>query len=140
MGSRDRITREQRAAIMRAMRSTNTGPELLLRKALWREGLRYRVHLRIAGARPDVGFTRARVAVFIDGCFWHGCPKHYIPPAGNSQYWSAKLVTNQTRDEKNTRQLIEAGWTVLRFWQCEVKDALDCVVARVIQAVREGKY
>ena len=122
---------------MRAMRSTNTKPEMLLRRALWQEGLRYRVHIRVEGARPDLIFPGQRVAIFVDGCFWHGCPVHYIAPAGNAPYWREKIKTNQERDVRNNLRLKSAGWTVLRFWECELKEHLPSVVAAVVAAVTE---
>ena len=120
---------------MSAVRHFDTAPEMKLRRALWAEGLRYRVHRRIAHAKPDVAFVAARVAVFVDGCFWHGCPRHYTPPNNNAEFWRQKLESNITRDQRNSRELTEAGWCVLRFWECEVRHELRCVVERVHEAV-----
>lgn len=116
---------------MSRIRRRDTKPEMMLRQALWRSGLRYRVDLRVEGARPDVVFTRKRIAIFVDGCFWHGCPKHYIPPAGNSGYWSAKIERNRTRDARNAKTLSDAGYRVLRFWECEVLADIAGVVKQV---------
>ena len=119
--TRDRITPAQRSENMRSIRSRNTQPELLLRRELWRRGLRYRLGRRVHGTRPDLIFTRAKLAVFVDGCFWHGCPTHYRPPAGNAGYWRSKIEGNRARDARNNDALAESGWRALRLWECEVK-------------------
>lgn len=93
---------------------------MLLRKELWRLGFRYRLHQKIGAAKPDLVFTRLRVAVFVDGCFWHGCPEHYISPVGNASYWAEKITGNRARDIRNDTALSEAGWLVVRLWECEV--------------------
>ncbi len=115
-------------------------PERRLRSALHAAGLRYRVDLpiRVPGRRPirpDIVFTRRRVAVFIDGCFWHGCPEHGSSPRRNSDYWSAKLEVNRRRDIEQTAALADAGWLVVRLWEHESLDAsLAAVLARLEEA------
>lgn len=98
-----------------------------LRSLLHRSGLRFRVDLRIGSGpsapRPDLAFTRARVAVFVDGCFWHSCPEHGAEPRANPGYWGPKLARNRARDHENDRRLKEMGWEVLRIWEHE--DAED---------------
>jgi DNA mismatch endonuclease (patch repair protein) len=123
---------------MQANRSHDTGPELLLRHLLHAAGLRYRVNWPVPGASRrliDVAFTRWRVAVFVDGCFWHRCPIHYVAPKANSEFWDAKLQSNVERDNDTTTLLVNAGWLVLRFWEHE--DPQD-VAAQVAQAVRDA--
>lgn len=120
---------------MRRVRRTGTSPEVRLRQALWAAGLRYRKNLRVAGAPPDLVFVGAKVAVFVDGCFWHGCPVHYKPPVRNAGFWRERLRKNQERDARDTLRLQAAGWTVLRFWECEVKKELAKVVADVSDAL-----
>jgi DNA mismatch endonuclease (patch repair protein) len=122
---------------MAAIRRADTKPELALRSTLHRAGLRFRKDLRIdLGAvkpRPDIVFTRMRIAVFVDGCFWHRCPEHGRLPTRNSGYWIPKLERNVARDERYTVALIEAGWTVVRIWEHEsIPDAAE----RVLEAVR----
>lgn len=124
------------SARMRAVRQQDTGAEVRLRRALWQKGLRYRKQVRVAGTKPDIVFGGARVAIFVDGCFWHGCPQHYVAPVRNSAFWRAKLERNQARDMRDTLRLLEADWSVLRFWECEIDDELDRVVQDVIVAVR----
>lgn len=125
---------EGRRRNMQANRRRDTRPELALRSALHRAGFRYRCDFRIdlpAGrVRPDVVFTRKRVAVFVDGCFWHCCPKHGSKPSVNQSYWSPKLARNVERDARNTAWLTEAGWTVVRIWEHEdITSAMEQVTA-----------
>lgn len=123
-------------ASMRGNRGRDTAPERRIRSLLHREGLRYRVSARpLPGLRrtADVVFTRARVAVFVDGCFWHGCPEHFRPASSNSDFWITKIEGNRTRDEETTRRLVEEGWQVIRIWEHENPDA---AAARVIATVR----
>jgi DNA mismatch endonuclease (patch repair protein) len=123
---------------MQANRRRDTQPELALRRFLHARGLRYRVDYRaIPGLRnkADIVFTRRRVAVFIDGCFWHGCPEHYVASKTNVDYWEPKIAQNRLRDEAVTAALEEAGWRVIRVWEHEsVEDAAD----RIEAAVRGG--
>lgn len=121
-----------RSANMSRIRGTNTHPELLLRKALWKKGLRYRLHSRIEGIRPDIVFKTRRLAVFVDGCFWHGCPLHYVRPRSKPEFWADKLRANTVRDQVQTLRLIEDGWMVLRFWEHEIKSGLEQVAALVL--------
>lgn len=118
-------------ASMRGNRRRDTRPELAVRRLLHAAGLRYRVDFApLPGARrlrADVVFTWARVAVFIDGCYWHGCPEHYRPARTNEGFWSAKIEGNRERDRRFDAMLRDAGWTVLRFWEHE--DAADVAAA-----------
>lgn len=123
------------SARMRRVRRKDTSAELTLRKALWGAGLRYRKHPRVARSTPDVAFPRRKVAVFVDGCFWHGCPHHYVAPIRNAEFWRRRLHENQVRDARDELHLQLAGWTVLRFWECEIVTDPAAVVARVEAAV-----
>jgi len=108
------------SARMSRQRRRDTEPELLLRRELHRRGMRFRVDAPIPGLprrRADVVFTRARIAVFVDGCFWHGCPEHATQPASNAQWWATKLTRNVERDRETDEHLRATGWTVLRFWE-----------------------
>jgi DNA mismatch endonuclease (patch repair protein) len=105
---------------MQANRSRDTRPELAVRSAVHARGLRYRVAVRpVRSVRrsADLVFTRARVAVFLDGCFWHGCPEHFHMPATNPDYWEPKIAANVARDGETDRLLAAEGWAVLRFWE-----------------------
>lgn len=100
----------------------DTAPEVALRRALHAQGRRFRVVYPVPGNRRrtiDIAFTRARVAVFVDGCFWHGCPEHGTQPRANSDWWTTKLAANKARDEDTDRLLHEAGWRVVRVWEHE---------------------
>lgn len=110
-------------ATMRANRSTDTKPEVALRSALHRRGLRFRKHSVIVldgmRIRPDIVFPRQKVAVFVDGCFWHGCPIHGQIPKRNREFWEQKLERNAARDYTQSSALQDAGWTVIRAWEHE---------------------
>ncbi len=98
----------------------DTGPELKLRRLLHAAGLRYRVHYPVPGWERrtiDIAFTRQKVAVFIDGCFWHGCSQHRNVPASNSDWWQEKLIKNATRDTETDAHLRRLGWRVIRLWE-----------------------
>lgn len=104
---------------MKRQRRRDTTPELALRSALHALGLRFRVdyHLPDLGCRPDIAFTRAGVAVFVDGCFWHGCPEHGTQPRANAAWWRNKLAANRTRDERMDQRLAASGWESIRVWE-----------------------
>lgn len=110
---------------MQAIRSRDTTPERRIRQLVHAQGLRYRVSTRPLPAlrrTADMVFGPAKVAVFIDGCYWHGCPEHYVPPRTNSGYWSDKVARNIARDRDTDEKLTQAGWLVLRFWEHEASD------------------
>lgn len=125
-------------ASMRSNRGRDTAPEMVIRRRLHALGLRYRVSVRpLVNLRrtADIVFTRRRVAVFIDGCFWHGCPEHYQAPANNGSFWAAKVVANRSRDLDTDARLREAGWLPLRFWEHEVRSDPDAVVTEIIRSL-----
>ncbi|ABF87499.1 very short patch repair protein [Myxococcus xanthus DK 1622] len=129
-----------RSEQMSRIRGRDTSPERLLRSALWRAGLRFRLHTRTTHGRPDVVFPRHKVAVFIDGCFWHGCPKHYVRPRTRDEFWSSKLRENVERDRRQTLLLEEGGWRVCRFWEHQIFESLAEVVEWVRQALQDGEW
>lgn len=102
---------------MRRMPRGDTKPELALRRELHRRGMRYRVGYRRLPGTPDIAFTRAKIAVFVDGCFWHACPIHGTLPKNNREWWRAKLARNTERDRKKDEELIELGWLPLHYWE-----------------------
>ncbi|WP_234334582.1 very short patch repair endonuclease [Streptomyces sp. NRRL B-1347] len=124
------------AARMSRQASRDTAQELAVRRLLHGKGLRYRVHVPVAGMprrTMDVAFGKLRIAVFLDGCFWHGCPEHATSPRANAQWWRSKLDRNMARDLETTNHLRSEGWTVLRFWEHEPAEAIaDRVAATVI--------
>ena len=117
-------------------RNRDTAPEIALRSMVHRAGLRFRVAKPpVRGIRrtADMVFARSRVAVFMDGCFWHGCPEHYVEPSTNVEYWRAKIGGNVSRDRDTDNRLAEAGWHVLRVWEHE--PTVDAALA-VVECVR----
>jgi DNA mismatch endonuclease (patch repair protein) len=126
-------------ARMSKQKSRNTGIEVELRKALFAGGLRYRVHRRpVKGVRreADIVFTSARVAVFVDGCFWHGCPEHATWPKNNAEFWRTKIETNRRRDLDTDQRLADAGWLAVRVWEHE---NASTAAARVHEIVRSRR-
>ncbi|MEU4249568.1 very short patch repair endonuclease [Amycolatopsis sp. NPDC026612] len=124
---------------MSKQKSRNTGIEMALRKALHSAGFRYRVHRRpVKGVRreADLVFAPARVAVFVDGCFWHGCPEHATWPKNNAEFWREKIETNRRRDANTDTRLNDAGWLAVRIWEHE---SVEVATDRVITAVRERR-
>ncbi|GAA2096310.1 very short patch repair endonuclease [Actinomadura alba] len=132
---------------MQANKGRDTKPELALRRAVHALGLRYRVSVRPVPAvrrTADLAFTRAKLAVFLDGCFWHGCPEHHTKAVTNADYWAEKVRRNRERDRETDRLLGEAGWSVIRIWEHEdpLKAAgqiADEVHLRRVK-VQESKY
>jgi DNA mismatch endonuclease (patch repair protein) len=130
-----RPTSPHATATMRANRGRDTAPEVRVRSALHKAGLRFRKNARLdlplGRVRPDIVLPRRRLAVFIDGCFWHGCPDHGEIPVGNRDFWLAKLERTRERDSHQTQVLEAAGWTVLRAWEHE---PIEAIAARVCSA------
>lgn len=133
-------TSEAQSAANRGVRRSNTKPEVAIRSALHKLGYRFRkdhyLRVSVSGvrARPDIVFTKSRVAIFIDGCFWHLCPIHGRIPSSNPSYWVPKLEGNAQRDRVTTSALQEAGWTVLRFWELEPTEA---VIQQIVQTLEQ---
>lgn len=124
---------------MARQRTRDTEPEMLLRRELHRRGMRYRVDAPIPGMprrRADVLFTRARVAVFVDGCFWHGCPEHKTAPANNGAWWATKLTRNIERDRETNVHLRSLGWVVLRVWEHETMTHAATDIERIVRSRR----
>ena len=133
-----------RSANMKANRRTDTKPELALRRALHSMGYRYRKDHRLdlddgVRVRPDIVFTARRVAVFVDGCFWHCCPDHGSQPSANSWYWEPKLRRNVERDRHADEALGLAGWTVIRLWEHESLEAAVAAVREVLPSPKPGQ-
>jgi DNA mismatch endonuclease, patch repair protein len=124
----DRISKEKRSKIMSAIRSKNTQPEVLLRKALWAKRFRYRV--QYGKEKIDIAFPSSKVAIFVDGCFWHGCPIHSHLPKSNKQYWHPKLEKNIERAKSKDERLQKEGWVVLHFWEHELND-IDQILCKI---------
>lgn len=119
----DKIPPARRSANMRAIRSFDTKPELVVRKLVHRCGFRYRLHRRDLPGKPDLVFPARRAVIFVHGCFWHmhGCPSVRVPKS-NMDYWKPKLERNRKRDEESVAALEAKGWRVLTVWECETSD------------------
>jgi DNA mismatch endonuclease (patch repair protein) len=119
----DKVSKEQRSSMMRAVRSKDTAPEMLVRRAAHRLGLRFRLHCKSLPGRPDLSLKKWRTVIFVNGCFWHrhaGCRRASVPQS-NKVFWLKKLKENVRRDQANYAQLKLLGWHVIVLWQCEVK-------------------
>jgi DNA mismatch endonuclease (patch repair protein) len=117
---------------MRSNRARDTGPELRIRRVLHAQGMRYRVDWRpeaVLRTRADIAFPRQRLLIFVDGCFWHGCPTHASYPQTHSEYWIPKLTRNKERDRDSTVLLEQLGWRVLRFWEHESPESVVKTIA-----------
>lgn len=132
------MTPEQRFKCMSHNRAKNTGPELSLRHALWRQGFRYVVNDKRLPGRPDIVLPKYRTAIFVHGCFWHGhkdC-KNYTVPKTNTEFWVAKVARNQERDQEVWRKLEAKGWNVIIVWECQLKKViLDETINRVTSEI-----
>lgn len=138
----DVFSPEKRSEVMGRVRGKNTGPELRVRKLLWRLGARYRLHRRDLPGSPDVAMPGRRLAVFVHGCFWHGhsCPRGARKPRQNADYWRAKLERNQERDAAACAALQAGGWRVETVWECELRDgpALEERLRRLLASSPPG--
>ena len=130
--------------IMASIKSKDTEPELLVRQALWKRGLRYRVNVRTLPGKPDIVFTRAKIAIFCDGDFWHG---HNWAVRGMasleeelnsySEFWRSKILSNIERDSKNPLALTESGWIVIRLWESDIRKDLTSCITTIIETYKQ---
>jgi len=134
----DSLDPAARSRLMSRVRVRGTAPELLLRRALWAAGVRgWRLHVKTLPGKPDLAFVGARLAVFVDGAFWHGHPDYYHGQSG--PFWDAKIATNRERDARVDAQLADLGWEVVRLWDFEVEKSPAECVARVAAALQLGR-
>ena len=132
--------KQLRSRIMGSVHSKHTTPELKLRKALWKERIRgFRRHLRNLPGSPDFAFPADRVAVFVDGCFWHGCAKCHKEPKTNREYWTMKVQRNRDRDKKVTGEFRSMEWIVIRLWEHQVTADIKGVCRKIEKALRERR-
>ncbi|WP_406177081.1 very short patch repair endonuclease [Streptomyces canus] len=130
------------SARMSRQASHNTQPELTVRRLLHADGLRYRVHYPVPGMprrSMDIAFSKLRIAVFLDGCYWHGCPEHATHPRANAEWWRSKLDRNIARDRETTEHLTAAGWTVLRFWEHESAHDVAHLIEATVRSRRSAR-
>src|SRR5207253_122568 len=134
----DHVSSSKRSDIMRAVKGRDTGPELVVRRALHRAGFRYRLHVRSLPGTPDIVFPARRKVIFVHGCFWHGhknCAKARLPKTRVS-FWSHKIALNSRRDKARIAQLRQLGWRALVVWQCQLREP-DAVFSRVREFIGE---
>lgn len=132
----DVLTPEQRKKNMSAIKGKNTKPEIKIRKLLWENGIRgYRIHYDLPG-KPDITFTKYKIAIFIDGCYWHKCPECFREPKTNTEFWMKKINGNVERDQKITKELEDSGWTVLRFWEHEVRKDTENIISIILDTIK----
>ena len=130
----DRVTREVRSRIMASVRTSGGTTERKMEKLLRLRGIRgFRKQWPVAG-KPDFAWPKARVALFVDGCFWHGCPECKRPSKSNRKFWKTKIVSNRRRDARVARKLRNQGWSVLRVWECKIAEKRS--VSRIARAVQ----
>lgn len=132
----DRVDQETRSEMMSSIRGTgNASTEWAMRARLISAGISgFTLHADLPGS-PDFAFPEERVAVFTDGCYWHGCPEHFQEPENNADFWARKIQENRDRDRRVTEELEEAGWQVIRIWEHELAESPSAAVARVSKAV-----
>ena len=123
--------------VMKSNKGKDTGPELTLRKALRDSGFPcYRINWKKAPGRPDITYPGRKVAIFVNGCFWHRCPHCNLPlPKSHTDFWQQKFDRNIARDRKKTEELEALGWTVVTVWECEIKKDLPSVISRLIEII-----
>ena len=127
----DVLSPEQRKLNMSRIRGKNTGPEVKLRKLLYARGIRgYRIHYNISG-KPDLVFVKMKIAIFIDGCFWHMCPVCFQEPETRKEFWMKKIKSNVERDNKINEQLLNEGWTIIRFWEHDVRKNPEQIIGKI---------
>ena len=122
---------------MRSNKGKGTGPELVLRKSLRENGLPgYRVNWKKAPGRPDIAYPGRKVAIFVNGCFWHRCPRCDLPlPKTHTDFWLKKFNRNIERDARKTKELEDSGWIVITVWECDIRKRLQSTVARIVEIV-----
>jgi DNA mismatch endonuclease, patch repair protein len=135
----DFLSKETRSRVMARIRSRDTTPELILRRGLHATGIRgWRCHPKSILGKPDIAFTRWRLAVFVDGCFWHGHPD-FFTPGKSGAYWDAKIERTRERDRRTNKVLESEGWTVVRIWDFELEQDLAACIVRVTDALEEAR-
>ncbi|MBO0953113.1 very short patch repair endonuclease [Fibrella forsythiae] len=132
--SRSPVPKDEKVSkVMSANKAKDTKPELLLRKALWDNNLKgYRLHKKELPGKPDISFMKEKVAIFVNGCYWHRCPYCDLSmPKTNAEFWQNKFSANQERDKKKSQLLVESGWIVLVIWECQIKQGLQVLVSKI---------
>lgn len=129
---------EMTSYTMSSIKSKNSIPELIIRKELFKQGIRgYRIHSKNVIGKPDIAFLRKKIAIFINGCFWHMCPKcNLTSPKHNAAFWKEKLTNNVERDTKNIKLLEENGWNIITIWECDIKKNVEKCLNLIIEKIK----
>ena len=139
----DTVSPAKRSQMMAGIKSKNTKPELLVRRALHRRGFRFRLHQRELPGRPDIVLPRFKAAIFVNGCFWHGhCCKYFKLPATNTEFWRAKIEANQKRDGLRQAQLVDLGYRVFSVWECQTRagtNSMEALIDKLASDIRRSE-
>lgn len=130
----DNLSKEKRSRVMASIRGKNTGPEKKVRAMMWVSGKRFRVHDRKVFGTPDVSNRSRRIAIFVDGCFWHGCERCYKQPRTNSEFWKSKIERNQKRRDLVRKTLKKEGFRMLEIWEHEISKNPDTMIKKIERA------
>ncbi len=131
----DIFTKKKRSEIMSKVRNKDSKIEISLRKALWREGFRYRKNSTKYFGKPDIVLPKYKTVIFVDSCFWHGCKKHGTMPATSKEFWEKKITRNKERDKEVNRYYRKEDWRVIRVWEHEINSCLDCTAMKIIKKI-----
>ena len=134
----DIISKEQRSKTMSAVRSQSK-IENLFTKELWHRGLRFRKNVRKLKGNPDIVIQKYKIVIFVDSCFWHGCPLHFRRPKSNQKYWDSKIDRNRERDKEVNEYYIEKGWNLKRVWEHDIKSDLGSIVDETVRFINTAK-
>lgn len=137
----DVFSKQKRSIIMSKISGKNTKPEIIVRKALFAKGFRYRINYKNLPGKPDIVFPKYKTVIFVHGCFWHshlGCKDAHLPKS-NIEFWAKKISSNVERDKRNVNDLIDLGWYVIIVWECEIKKKnMDDLVNRIIDSLKSN--
>ena len=135
----DVFSKEMRSLVMRSVKSKRTSLEDSVTKELWKRGLRFRRNVSDLAGTPDIAIKKYHIVIFIDSCFWHGCPQHGEIPKSNAEYWSKKFERNMNRDQNVNEYYMKKGWNILRIWEHDLKSDFEGTVLRIISFVNKHK-
>lgn len=134
----DTISKEQRSKNMKAIRSQSE-LENLFSKYLWNQGLRFRKNVRKLKGSPDIAIQKYKIVIFVDSCFWHGCPLHFKRPKSNQEFWDKKITRNRERDKEVNEYYIQQGWNIRRIWEHEIKKNLETTIDETMKFIYAAK-
>lgn len=134
----DNMSKEHRRKTMQSIRS-QSNLENLFTKSLWKRGLRFRKNVKNLKGKPDIAIQKYKIVIFIDSCFWHACPIHFIRPKSNLEYWDKKILRNQERDKEITQYYVENGWHLKRIWEHEIKNNLESTVDETLAFINNAR-